>query len=148
MKISFVFRLALLLVFSFGQLTSICQKRSKDEREILDLMRLEEKFWNSGDIQGYVDLYAPEDSTRMILPKGATYGRDSILAFYKKYWPKERMGTLKLDGESLERLSKEYYYVSGYFHVSYPGGKTINGRFSGLMKKIKDKWYIYTDHSE
>jgi hypothetical protein len=47
----------------------------------------------------------------------------------------------------MERLSKKYYYVTGYFHVSYPDGKIINGRYSSLMKKIKGKWYLYTDHS-
>jgi hypothetical protein len=121
--------------------------QSKDEKKILEVMRLEEKYWSSGDIEAYVSLYAPSDSTRMILTRGAAYGRDSILAFYKRYWPKERMGTLVLDGERMERLSKKYYYVTGYFHVSYPDGKAINGRFSGLMKKIKGRWYLYTDHA-
>jgi uncharacterized protein (TIGR02246 family) len=121
--------------------------QSKDEKAILAVMREEEKAWNSGNIEAYVDLYAPSDSTRMIYSTGAVYGKDSILAFYKKYWPKERMGQLTLDGERLERLSKNYYYVSGYFHVRYPDGKSINGRFSGLMKKIKGRWYLYTDHS-
>ncbi len=119
----------------------------KDERKILETMRLEEKYWNAGDIDGYVSLYAPSDSTRMILSRGAAYGKDSILAFYKRYWPKKKMGTLVLDGERMERLSKKYYYVTGYFHVSYPDGRTINGRYSSLMKKIKGKLYLYTDHS-
>jgi ketosteroid isomerase-like protein len=121
--------------------------QSKDEKAILAVMREEEKVWNAGNIEAYVDLYAPSDSTRMIYSTGAVYGKDSILAFYKKYWPKERMGQLTLDGERLERLSRNYYYVSGFFHVRYPDGKSINGRFSGLMKKIKGRWYLYTDHS-
>ena len=139
----------LLLVFSFTH--TMVQAQSKDEKAILDLMRLEEKLWNSADIDGYVNLYAPVESTRMIYNggSGVTYGKDSILAFYKRYWPKERMGQLKLDGEKLEKLSDEYYFVSGFFHVTYPDGSraAVNGRFSGLMKKINGKWYIYTDHS-
>jgi uncharacterized protein (TIGR02246 family) len=141
MSKSLVTMLALLLVF----FSSMAQ--SKDEKAILDLMREEERAWNSGNIEAYVDLYAPHDSTRMIYSSGAVYGRDSILAFYKKYWPKERMGQLTLDGERLERISDDYYYVSGFFHVRYPDGKSIDGRFSGLMKKIKGRWYLYTDHS-
>ncbi|MGB8192480.1 MAG: nuclear transport factor 2 family protein [Chitinophagaceae bacterium] len=135
----FIITLLLCSLFSFAQ--------SKDEKAILDVMKLEEKYWNEGNIEGYVSLYAPEDSVRMIWTTGATYGRDSILAFYKKYWPKERMGQLKLDGIRLERLSKKYYFTSGFFHVTYPDRKAVNGRFSGLMKKIKGKWYLYTDHS-
>ena len=121
--------------------------QSNDEKAILAVMREEERVWNAGDIDAYVNLYAPSDSTRMIYSKGAVYGKDSILAFYKKYWPREKMGQLKLDGEHLEKLSRNYYYVSGFFHVNYADGKSVNGRFSGLMKKIKGKWYLYTDHS-
>ena len=137
----------LLFIFFLFSVSNIAFSQSKAEKEILAVMRLEEKYWSSGDIEGYVSLYAPSDSTRMILSKGAAYGKDSILAFYKRYWPKEKMGTLVLDGERMERLSGKYYYVTGYFHVSYPDGKTINGRYSSLMKKIKGKWYLYTDHS-
>lgn len=140
-----IFQWMVFLFFMASPLTGISQ--SKDERKILETLRLEEKYWSSGDIDAYVSLYAPDDSTRMILSKGAAYGKDSILAFYKKYWPKERMGQLVLDGERLERLSRKYYYVTGYFHVKTPDGKMINGRYSSLMKKIKGKWYLYTDHS-
>jgi hypothetical protein len=145
LKPVYAFRL-LSLIFLFIAPGSIFSQ-SKDEKKILAVMRLEEKYWSSGDIDAYVSLYAPSDSTRMILRRGAAYGKDSILAFYKRYWPKEKMGTLVLDGERMERLSRKYYYVTGYFHVSYPDGKTINGRYSSLMKKIKGKWYLYTDHS-
>lgn len=132
----------------FFFLTSIISfSQSKDEKKIQAVLRLEEKYWSSGDIDGYVSLYAPLDSTRMILSKGAAYGKDNILSFYKKYWPKEKMGKLVLDGEAMERLSRRFYYVTGYFHVIYPDGKKIEGRYSSLMIKIKGKWYLYTDHS-
>ncbi len=145
MKPGYIYQL--LFIFSLFSVPFIAFSQSKAEKEILAVIRLEEKYWSSGDIEGYVSLYAPSDSTRMILSKGAAYGKDSILAFYKRYWPKEKMGTLVLDGERMERLSGKYYYVTGYFHVSYPDGKVINGRYSSLMKKIKGKWYLYTDHS-
>lgn len=121
--------------------------QNKDEKKILAVMRLEETYWSNGDIDAYVSLYAPDDSTRMILTKGAAYGKENILAFYKKYWPKEKMGRLVLDGEQMEKISKKFYFVTGYFHVYYPDGKKVEGRYSSLMKKIKGKWYIYTDHS-
>jgi hypothetical protein len=138
--------LLFLLTAPFGLRTE-CFSQKKDIKKMLAVMREEERTWSSGDIEGYVNLYAPHDSTRMILSKGAAYGKENILAFYKKYWPKEKMGTLVLDGERFERLSRKFYYVTGYFHVSYPDGKKVDGRYSSLMKKIKGKWYIYTDHS-
>ena len=121
--------------------------QTSEVNEIIQLMRVEEQAWNSGDIEAYVNLYAPEDSTRMIYSTGAVYGKENILSFYKKYWPKEKMGKLTLTHDSIERISDTYYFVSGYFNVSYPTGKEIKGRFSGLVKKINGKWYLYTDHS-
>lgn len=113
---------------------TICFAQNKDEAAILKTLEEEQRTWNAHDIEGYVNLYAPLDSTRMILSKGVAAGKQNILAFYKKYWPKEKMGTLKLDGTTMERLSKKYYYVCGYFHVTYPDGKVINGRYSSLMR--------------
>lgn len=134
------------LVFIFSSSMAYSQ-RNKDEVAILKVFREEERTWNAHDIEGYVALYAPLDSSRMILSKGVAAGKDNILAFYKKYWPQDKMGSLKLDSESLERISNKYYFVTGYFHVTYPEGKVIHGRYSSLMVKLKGNWYIYTDHS-
>lgn len=147
MKKKFSNLLHTITILFFFLISIISFSHSKDEKKILAVLRLEEKYWSSGDIDGYVSLYAPLDSTRMILSKGAAYGKDNILSFYKKYWPKEKMGKLVLDGEAMERLSRRFYYVTGYFHVIYPDGKKIEGRYSSLMIKIKGKWYLYTDHS-
>lgn len=132
----------------FGMFYSACTfAQSADEKKIREVMRLEAETWNRGDIDGYVELYAPVDSVRMLYNGGEVYGKANILAFYKKYWPKERMGQLSFTNVKLERLSPKYYFTSGYFHVKQENGKEISGRFSGLMKKIKGKWYLYTDHS-
>ena len=130
-------------------INTVVSAQSKDVKDIIALMRTEEEVWNRGDIDAYVNLYAPGDSTRMIYfgGSGVTRGKDSILAFYKKYWPKEKMGHLTLQHDGIEKISNEYYYVSGFFNVSYPSGKEVKGRFSGLVKKIKGKWFLYTDHS-
>jgi uncharacterized protein (TIGR02246 family) len=118
-----------------------------DEAAIREVIQRELETWNSGDIEGYVDLYAPVDSVRMIYNGGEVMGKENILAFYKKYWPKEKMGKLEFTDVRLERVSPEYFYTQGHFHVTQSDGKKIKGRFSGLMKKINGKWYLYTDHS-
>ena len=144
----FHFQLPALFLFLFLFLfQGLAYGQSRDVKAIINLMRQEEEVWNKGDIEGYVNLYAPGDSTRMIYSSGVTHGKDSILAFYKKYWPKERMGQLTLTHDSIEKISRKFYYVSGYFNVALPSGKQAKGRFSGLVKKIKGKWYLYTDHS-
>jgi ketosteroid isomerase-like protein len=141
----FFFRADLLFAIVGQSIFGLAQ--SKELKEVKEVMLKEIEYWNHGDIDGYVSLYAPVDSVRMLYNGGAIYGKDNILAFYKKYWPKEKMGQLSFTEVKLERLSSEYYFASGYFHVIGPDGKKTDGRFSGLMKKIKGRWYLYTDHT-
>src|SRR5215213_2914794 len=123
----------------FSIVCSIGNAQTKeDEKKIWDVFQKEIDCWNSGDIDCYVALYAPDDSTRMLLKNSDVSGRDSIKAFYQKYWPKEKMGKLSFEKVKIEMLSNKYCYVSGNFIVTYPGTdkKTVSGRFSGLMKKV------------
>jgi hypothetical protein len=138
-------RLSLLLCLSL--ISVIAWSQSKEEQQILQRLKDQEACWNKGDLDGYLEFYAPVDSVRMIYSKGVVYGRDSIQAFYKKYWPKERMGQLKMDEITIEILSEKDAFVSARFTVDFQNGKTTTGRFSGLMRKINSKWYLYTDHS-
>jgi len=140
-------RAILILAFIVFSLAGNAQTPAKDEQAIHEVMQKELEYWNAGNIEAYVSLYAPDDSVRMLWSTGSCYGRDSILAFYRKYWPKEKMGKLSFTEVKIERISDQYYFTQGFFHVLRDDGKTVNGRFSGLMKKIKGKWYLYTDHS-
>lgn len=136
----------LLIVFNLITLSSFCQ--SKDEKEIAEFMRSEERIWNSGDLEGYVNLYTPDDKCRMLLKKGNVVGRKAILEHYKKYfWPQDKMGTLSLEYDLIEKVGKSTYYVTGFFHVLFKDGKKIDGRYSSIMKKMKGKWYLFADHS-
>jgi hypothetical protein len=71
----------LLLIFSLSH-SANSFAQTKDEKKIIAVIRQEEETWSRGDIEGYVSLYAPHDSTRMILSKGAAYGKEKMLAFY------------------------------------------------------------------
>src|SRR5688572_17631687 len=98
-----------LMFLSFVVFPVFVFAQAEDERKIREVMRLELETWNRGDIDGYVELYAPVDSVRMLYTGGAVYGKANILAFYKKYWPKEKMGQLSFTDVKLERLSPWYY---------------------------------------
>ena len=121
--------------------------QSADDKQIEEYFRQSAAAWNSGNIDAYMEFYAPLDSVRIIYSAGVVYGKDSIRAFYKKNWPPEKMGQLKFDQVRYERIAEDYYFVSGQFNVLLPGDRLVRGRFSGLMRKLNGKWYIYTDHS-
>jgi ketosteroid isomerase-like protein len=61
---------------------------------------------------------------------------------------KGKMGTLVLGWRKNGKAFKKILLCHRIFSCrAIPDGKTINGRYSSLMKKIKGKWYLYTDHS-
>ena len=124
-----------------------CFSQTADGKEVYACFDKQVEVWNKGDIEAYVDLYAPGDSARMILKEKVLYGKDSILAFYKKYWPKERMGKLSFSNIEMEQIAPDYMFVTGIFTVVFNDGKSVSGRFSSLSRKVNGKWYIYTDHS-
>lgn len=130
------------LLFSVAGFT-----QTPDEKAVLACFDKQVEVWNKGDIEAYVDLYTPGDSARMILKEKVLYGRDSILAFYKKYWPKERMGKLSFSKIEMEQIAPDYMFVTGIFTVVFNDGKSVSGRFSSLSRKLNGEWYIYTDHS-
>jgi len=133
----------LLMMISFGAFS-----QTEAEKEIIDFMRTEESIWNAGNLEGYVNLYTPDDSCRMLTKNGSVKGRKDILEYYKKYfWPKEKMGQLVLEHDLIEKETDDVYYVTGFFHVSFSDGKKLDGRFSTIMKKVNGKWYIFSDHS-
>lgn len=141
-------RLISFLIASLLACTSTAFSQSKDEKEIIASMRDEERVWNSGDIDGYVDFYLPDNTSKVITKKSIITGKKDILAYYKSYFTsKEKMGTLKLDYDAIEKVSKSIYFVSGFFHLTYTNDKPVDGRYSSLMKKVKGKWYLLTDHS-
>lgn len=135
-----------ILIFGLLALNSFAQ--SKAEHEIIDFLHQEEKVWNAGDLFGYVELYLPEAETRFLTKKGVVKGKADILAYYERYYsPKEKMGQLTLKHDSIEIINKTTAYTTGFFTLIHSDGKKQEGRFSGLMKKKKGKWYMYTDHS-
>lgn len=121
--------------------------QAKAERRILENFRKQEACWNKGDLVCYCEAYMKVDSVRTISSGGVTYGLDSILADYKKYWPPEKMGILHFDRLKLEKLSRKMYFVTGRFNLARKDGRHISGYFSAVMKKAGKKWLLYTDHS-
>ena len=56
------------------------------------------------------------------------------------------MGKLSFDIISIKNLSSEYHYVVGKWMLKRSIGD-LNGHYDLLLKRIKGKWYIISDHS-
>lgn len=126
-------------------MTSFAQ--SADEKAIRGIMAEQITYWNKGDIDHFMGGYWNNDSLMFVGRNGVTYGYANTMANYHKNYPDlAHMGTLSFDILHVNRLSPEYYFVVGKFHLTRTVGDA-SGHFTLVFRKIKGQWKIISDHS-
>lgn len=118
-----------------------------DKEQILQVLDMQMKAWNSGSIEQYMTGYWHSDSLVFVGKSGPTYGYDATLQRYKQsYNNTDKMGQLHFDILQVSQLSAEYYYVLGKWALARNAGD-VSGSFTLLFRKIKGQWRIVADHS-
>lgn len=121
--------------------------QSKAISEIKALLAKQNAAWNKGDIAGFMEGYWNNDSMMFIGKSGIKYGWKNTLDNYKKGYPDTAsMGKLKFELIEFKKLSTENYFVVGKWFLTRTIGN-IDGVFTLVIKKIKNKWLIIADHS-
>ena len=134
------------LLISFFLFTT-ASAQSKDELLIRNAMNEQLTAWNTGDIDRFMTTYWQSDSLKFIGKSGITYGWQKTLDNYKRNYPDTAaMGKLDFNLIEVKRLSVLYYSVVGKWHLARSIGD-IQGHFTLLFKKVKNKWVIVMDHS-
>ena len=120
---------------------------SRDELSIRRLMNDQVTAWNNGDVTAFMQGYWNDDSLTFITKNGPEYGWRPVLEHYKKGYPdRSAMGVLQFDHLIFRRLSQEYYFVIGSWHIRKDAGD-IGGQFTLLFRKIHGEWKIVVDHT-
>ncbi len=136
----------LINLISFFLFTTV-NAQIKDDQLIRNAMNEQVNAWNNGDIDRFMTTYWQSDSLKFIGKSGITYGWQKTLDNYKKSYPDTAaMGKLDFTLIEVKRLSVLYFSVVGKWHLSRSIGD-IQGHFTLLFKKIKNKWVIVMDHS-
>jgi hypothetical protein len=118
-----------------------------DETAIRQLLAAQTEAWNRGSIDDFMKGYWESDSLMFIGKSGVTYGYQNTLNNYKKsYRNADEMGTLTFDLIKVQRLSPEYFFVVGRWHLKRNPGD-VGGHYNLLFRKINGKWVIVADHS-
>ncbi len=132
-------------LFLFTGLNCFCQMN--DEAIIRSVLQQQTKEWNNGNIDSFMNSYWQSDSLMFIGKSGVTYGWQNTLNNYKKGYPDTAaMGKLDFNLLAVKKLSADYFFVTGKWHLARSVGD-IGGAFTLLFKKIKKKWVIVADHS-
>lgn len=115
--------------------------------EIQKLLQAQQKAWNEGKIEAYMQGYWNNDSLTFVGKRGVTRGWKNTLANYKKSYPdKATMGVLELSIINIKILDKNLAFVVGKWDLDRTIGN-VGGHFTLLMRKINEKWVIVADHS-
>ena len=137
-----VFLFLILLVFS-----NIIQAQDKDIQAIKNVFDQQQKAWNEGNLEAFMEGYWKSDSLKFIGKRGVTYGWQQTLDSYKKGYPdKDAMGILTFDILTIDKLSKTSAFVIGKWHLQRKDDEP-GGYFTLLWKKINGKWVIVVDHT-
>ncbi|MBS1607391.1 MAG: DUF4440 domain-containing protein, partial [Bacteroidetes bacterium] len=111
------------------------------------VMTKQTESWNKGDLESFMQTYWHSDSLMFIGKNGIKWGWQTTLDNYKKGYPDTAaMGKLDFNILVVKKLSGEYYYVVGKWHLQRTIGD-LGGHYDLLFRKIKGKWLIIADHS-
>lgn len=135
-----------LFIFAF-LLAKTTWAQSGDEQAIRKVLGDQTIAWNNGNIEEFMKGYWNNDSLMFIGKSGVTYGYQNTLMNYKKHYNNaDAMGTLSFDLIKVQRLSPEYYFIVGKWHLKRNIGD-VGGHYNLLFRKINGSWVIVADHS-
>lgn len=121
--------------------------QSKEEKDIRAVLTAQTESWNKGDLESFMQTYWHSDSLLFIGKNGIKWGWQTTLDNYKKGYPDTTaMGKLDFKILVVKKLSSEYYYVVGKWHLQRTIGD-LSGHYDLLFRKIQGKWKIIADHS-
>ncbi len=137
----------LVVISALLMISCNCLAQLNESARIKEVLNRQVAAWNKGNIDDFMYGYWQSDSLSFIGKSGASYGYTNTLKRYKKSYPDTAaMGKLQFSGLQFMRLSDEYYYVIGNWHLQRTMGD-IGGMFTLLFRKINERWQIISDHS-
>ena len=125
-------------------------KAGKADREIAAVravLETQQAAWNRGDIDGFMEGYAKEDSITFVSGDTVTRGWQTVLDRYRKnYDSRARMGTLTFSELEFKPLSEFYMMAVGRFQLARDGDNP-RGRFTLIFRRTNAGWRIVHDHT-
>ena len=138
------------ILFLLGFCTNIQAQNSsynEDKAAILEVMQEQEKDWNNGDLEGFMQGYWKSDSLKFYGSNGLINGWQKTLDRYSRAYPtKAETGTLKFVINDVSKIESNSYWVMGEYHLTRDVGDA-NGVFIIIFKKINGQWKIVADMS-
>jgi uncharacterized protein (TIGR02246 family) len=137
----------LFILSIFLIISHLANAQSADEQAIRQIFAKQQKAWNEGNIEVFMEDYWHSEDLKFIGKNGITRGWQATLERYKKSYPdKEAMGILNFDIIEIKIIGNKNAFVIGKWHLKRTQDE-LGGHFTLLWEKIKGKWVIVADHS-
>jgi uncharacterized protein (TIGR02246 family) len=105
--------------------------------------------WNRGDLDGFMAGYWKDDRLTFYSGDSVTRGWQATLDRYRKRYQADgkEMGRLEFREVTIEPLGDSAAFARGRWHLTMKDGKTPNGLFTLILKRIDGQWRIVHDHT-
>jgi ketosteroid isomerase-like protein len=105
--------------------------------------------WNRQDLPGFMAGYWHSPELTFFSGAHESKGWQAALDRYRKNYQGagHEMGKLEFANLRIEMLGPEAAFVRGEFHLKMSDGKTPNGLFTLVFRKLPEGWKIVHDHS-
>ncbi|HWW75994.1 MAG TPA: nuclear transport factor 2 family protein [Pyrinomonadaceae bacterium] len=152
MSRKYLFTLAPLLavavaVFGYQKGAPKSQAEDKNVAAVRAVIEEQAAAWNRGDVAGYMEGYAKEDSTTFVSGDAVTRGWQTVLDRYKAHYDtRAKMGTLAFTELEFKPLSEFYIMATGRWQLTREAD-TPHGRFTLIFRRTNAGWRIVHDHT-
>jgi len=139
--------LVAVVVFGFQKGVPRSPREDKNVAAVRAVIEAQAAAWNRGDVAGYMEGYAKEDSTEFISGDTITRGWQTVLERYKaRYDTRAKMGTLTFSELEFKPLGPYYVMATGRWQLARDAD-TPHGRFTLIFRKTSAGWRIVHDHT-
>lgn len=114
--------------------------------EIRAVLRAQTEAWNAKDIRGFMAFYWPSEDLTFQYGGNRIRGWQAMLDRYLKNYSGDQWGRLEFGDLEIHVLGPGAAYVLGRWKVDGTG-KTGQGVFTIILRKLPEGWRIVHDHT-
>ena len=146
---TFTALLLLAAVFAVGYQKQMPESPGEDKTiaAVRAVIEAQAAAWNRGDVAGYMEGYAKEETTTFVSGDQLTRGWQTVHDRYRaRYDTREKMGTLAFSELEFKPLSEFYIMATGRWQLTR-AADTPHGRFTLIFRRTNAGWRIVHDHT-